>query len=66
MPTRAKFPARGYEVDFAFCASETENMLRVAIAEWLDLMLKMKQGLREKDVTDRSFLQKLSRVRSGG
>jgi hypothetical protein len=35
MPTRAKFPARGYEVDFAFCASETEDMLRVAIAEWL-------------------------------
>ena len=30
-----------------------------------ELMLKMKQGLREKDATDRSFLQQLIRARSG-
>jgi hypothetical protein len=35
IPTRAEFPAGGYEVDFAFCAPETEDVLRAAIAELL-------------------------------
>lgn len=35
IPTRAEFPAGGYEVDFAFCAPETEGQLRRAIAELL-------------------------------
>ncbi len=33
IPTRAEFPAGGYEVDFAFCAPETEAQLRQAIAD---------------------------------
>jgi hypothetical protein len=35
IPTRAEFPAGGYEVDFAFCAPETEELLRGAMAELL-------------------------------
>ena len=35
IPTRAEFPAGGYEVDFAFCAPETEDLLRAAIASLL-------------------------------
>ncbi len=32
LPTRAEYPAGGYEVDFAFCAPEAEALLRGAIA----------------------------------
>ena len=35
VPTRAEFPAGGYEVDFAFCAPETDGQLRRAIASLL-------------------------------
>lgn len=35
IPTKAEFPAGGYEVDFAFCAPETEGQLRAAIRELL-------------------------------
>lgn len=34
-PTRAEFPAGGQEVDFAFCAPETDDLLRGAIASRL-------------------------------
>ncbi len=35
IPTKAEFPAGGYEVDFAFCAPETEGQLRAAIGKLL-------------------------------
>jgi len=35
IPPRAEFPAGGYEVDSAFCAPETEDQLRTAIATLL-------------------------------
>jgi hypothetical protein len=35
IPTRGEFPAGGYEIDFAFCAPETEDQLRAAIATLL-------------------------------
>jgi hypothetical protein len=35
IPTRAEFPAGGYGVDFAFCAPETDDRLRGAIASLL-------------------------------
>ncbi len=35
IPTQTEFPAGGYEVDFAFCAPETDPQLRAAIAALL-------------------------------
>jgi hypothetical protein len=35
IPTRAEFPAGGYEVDFAFCAPDSDDRLRSAIATLL-------------------------------
>ena len=35
IPTQAEFPAGGYEVDFAFCAPESDERLRAAIATLL-------------------------------
>ena len=35
IPTKGEFPAGGYEIDFAFCAAETEDQLRAAIATLL-------------------------------
>ena len=35
IPTQSEFPAGGYEVDFAFCAPETDAQLRAAIAALL-------------------------------
>jgi hypothetical protein len=35
IPTHSEFPAGGYEVDFAFCAPETDDPLRSAIATLL-------------------------------
>ncbi len=35
IPTQGEFPAGGYEVDFAFCAPETDAQLRTAIAALL-------------------------------
>ena len=35
IPTRAEFPAGGYEVDFAFCAPESDALLRSALATLL-------------------------------
>ncbi len=35
IPTQGEFPAGGYEVDFAFCAPETDAQLRSAIAALL-------------------------------
>jgi hypothetical protein len=35
IPTKKEFPAGGYEIDFAFCAPETEDQLRAAITELL-------------------------------
>ena len=35
IPTKGEFPAGGYEIDFAFCAPETEDQLRAAITQLL-------------------------------
>lgn len=35
IPVKSEFPAGGYEIDFAFCAPETEDQLRAAIATLL-------------------------------
>ena len=35
IPTKGEFSAGGYEIDFAFCAPETEDQLRAAITQLL-------------------------------
>ena len=59
--------ACGVRFEDAAGGIETELIDGVSIPfAGADLMLKMKQGAREKDATDRSFLQQLIRNRSGG
>lgn len=56
--------ACGVRYEEAVTGVETQLIDGVAIPfAGPELMLKMKQGLREKDVADRSFLQQLIRAR---
>ena len=57
--------ARGVRFEDAVGGIETEVIDNVPIPfAGPELMMKMKQGAREKDVVDRSFLQQLIRTRN--